>query len=127
MRQKIRPLLLMKRRNALFQRVGSNTFAKSNQLMDETIFGSPRMVAGWLDSSCAGPAPASLNLFELAAFLIAEGWNAQATVNTVIVNGEEETREFLMACDFSTVEPNGLAHDLCEGMQLQGLCLGECN
>jgi hypothetical protein len=48
MKQRIRPLLLFKKRNALFQRVRSNTFALANKLTAippaETIL---RAIAGW--------------------------------------------------------------------------------
>ena len=88
--------------------------------------GAARMVGGWLNDTCS-PAPTTVNLPQLAVFLRLEGWNPVVGPNTISVDGETETREFLMACDFSTVAPSGLAHDLCEGMQLQGLCAGGCN
>ena len=70
--------------------------------------------------------PASVSLQDLVVFLQDQGWQASATANLLTVSGQVETREFLMACDFSTVTPGGLRHDLCEGMKAQGFCSGNC-
>ena len=47
MKQKIRPLLLFKKRSAFMQRVSSNTYALANRLMDETLFGGLRPINGY--------------------------------------------------------------------------------
>ncbi len=46
-RQRIRPILLFRRRSARFQRVGRNTYKLANRLMDDTLFGGIKIVAGW--------------------------------------------------------------------------------
>lgn len=47
MKQKIRPLLLFKKRSAFMQRVGKNTYALANRLMDETLFGGLKPTSGY--------------------------------------------------------------------------------
>jgi len=55
MKQRIRPLLLMRKRSAMFQRVGQHTYALANRLMDDTLFGAPKPFQGWTDGEdCAG-------------------------------------------------------------------------
>ena len=68
----------------------------------------------------------ALSLVDLAAYLNTQGWVATATPTTMTVNGATETLAFLKACDFSTITPNSLRVDLCEGMKLQGFCSGTC-
>jgi hypothetical protein len=60
MKQRIRPLLLFKKRNALFQRVRSNTFALANRLQAEVPADqSLRAVAGWTGlQNCYDPVQA---------------------------------------------------------------------
>ena len=80
------------------------------------------------NNMCAeGGAVQTVSMFELADYLRSQGWDAIATASTISVNDQVETRAFLLACDYSSVMPGALRHDLCEGMKEQGFCLsGNC-
>ena len=55
MKQRINRLLLFKKQLGAFQRVGRNTYAIANRLMNDSLFGAPRPIAGWSDGEdCAG-------------------------------------------------------------------------
>lgn len=52
-RQRVRPLLLLKKKSAMFQRVGRNTYALANRTQSTTL-GTIRVVAGWTGlANCA--------------------------------------------------------------------------
>ena len=73
------------------------------------------------------PAP-TLNMSQLAAYLADQGWTVDSVgPSQITVDGQTETRAFLLACDFTTVTPAPLRADLCDGMQAQGFCTtGNC-
>ena len=124
MRQRVRPLLLFKKRSAFYQRVRPNLYAMNNRLMDETLFGGVRPIRGWTGlENCA---PAVVDLGELATYMESQGWNVDTGASALTVEGQEFLTAFLMGCDFHMITPGALRHDLCVGMQAQGFCSEGC-
>ena len=84
------------------------------------------------DHDCGGNYPGqpaqALNMSQLAAYLADQGWTVDSVgPSQITVDGQTETRAFLLACDFTTVTPAPLRADLCDGMQAQGFCTtGNC-
>ena len=70
----------------------------------------------------------SVDLLALASFMQNEGWTVTIPPGgfSIMVDGDIVLKGFLQACDFSSLDGQ-LAHDLCEGMQLQGFCSGGCS
>ena len=85
---------------------------------------SLRPLKGWTGlPNCAAPA---VNIAELAAYMQSQGHTAAITAAAMTVDGQELLFDFLMACDFQSITPGNLRHDLCDGMQAQGFCQGGC-
>ena len=76
---------------------------------------------------CGGtyPTGAAFSMIQLAAYMRDQGWTVDDVgPSQITVDGQTETRAFLMACDFRSVTPGPLRADLCDGMQAQGFCIG---
>lgn len=72
-----------------------------------------------------------LDLSALAEFLSNEGWVASSDASQVSVEDNGNVIllviSYLMGCDFSDLNNQPLANDLCDAMKAQGFCSGGCS
>jgi hypothetical protein len=91
------------------------------------LFDNPKTATGYrFDDPQYEMTLSVVDLAELALFLESEGWDVGTSAGTLDVEGQQFLIDFLMACDFQSITPGSLRHDLCEGMQAQGFCAGGC-